>query len=344
MLQGIIAKVVEGTSLAAKEAQSAMGEIMRGRATPAQIAGLIVGLRMKGETADEVNGFARAMREHGVHLATTRQRIVDTCGTGGDGKHTLNVSTGAALVAAGAGLTVAKHGNRAMSSKAGSADVLEVLGVKIDAEPMVVERCLDRAGIAFCFAQVFHPAMKYAGPPRRELGVRTIFNMLGPLTNPAGARYQLIGVARADMLELIAGALARLGTGCSMVVHSADGLDEMTTTAPTRAILVRGHRVVRRMTLNAKSCGLKKAKLSDLAGGTPRDNASALMRLLKGARGPFRDAVVFNAGAVCWLAGAARNLKQGVEIAGRAIDTGAALSSLERLKEASNAGFNKGDR
>lgn len=313
-----------------------MGEIMQGQATPAQIAGLTVALRMKGERPEEVHGFANAMRRHGVHLATRQRRVADTCGTGGDGKHTLNVSTGAALVAAGAGLAVAKHGNRAMSSKSGSADVLAALGVKIDCTPQVAERCLNEVGIAFCFAQVFHPAMKYAALPRREIGVRTIFNLLGPLTNPAAAQYQLIGVGHRDLLELEAKALARLGTEHSLVVHSRDGLDELTTTAPTHAIEVVGHVVKRRMVLNARTFGLKRASLADMAGGSPEENAAALLRVLKGERGAYRDAIVYNAGAVCWLTGLARNIRAGIESAERALDSGAALAKLDRLKEVSS--------
>lgn len=342
MIQEAIEKVVEGASLSARESETAMGEIMQGQATPAQIAGLVVGLRMKGETADEVHGFAQAMRRHGIHLSTRRVQVADTCGTGGDGKHTLNISTGAALVVAGTGLAVAKHGNRAISSKAGSADVLAVLGVKIDAPPPVVQNCLDETGIAFCFAPVFHPAMKHAGPPRRELGVRTIFNVLGPLTNPAGAQVQVIGVAGRDLLELEARALAKLGTGRSLIVHSRDGLDELTTTAQTRAILVQGHSIVRRFTLNPRSLGFRRAALSDLAGGTPEENAAALKRALKGERGAFRDAIIFNAAAVCWLAGTAKSIKAGAEVAAQALDSRAALNKLERLVESSNTPTGQG--
>ena len=342
MIQEAIGKVVEGVPLSAREAETAMAEIMQGQATPAQIAGLVIGLRMKGETPDEVHGFAQAMRRHGVRLAARRTPVTDTCGTGGDGKHTLNISTGAALVAAGTGLAVAKHGNRAMSSKAGSADVLESLGVKVDAAPPVVQKCLDETGICFCFAPVFHPAMKHAGPPRKEMGVRTIFNVLGPLTNPAGASVQIIGVARKDLLELEARALAKLGTGRSLVVHSRDGLDELTTTAQTRAILVQGHSVVRRMVLNPRSLGFKRATLSDLAGGSPQENAAALKRVLKGEKGAFRDSVIFNAAAVCWLAKTVKSVKAGAELAAQALDSGAALSKLERLAEASNAGTGQG--
>jgi anthranilate phosphoribosyltransferase len=307
---------------------------MEGRVTPAQIAGLAVALRMKGETVDEVAGFARAMRRRAARISAPKGVIADTCGTGGDGMHTLNISTAAALVAAGAGVTIAKHGNRAMSSRCGSADVLAALGVKVDAEPSAVERCLLEAGVAFCFAQVFHPAMKHAGPPRRELGVRTIFNLLGPLTNPAGASAQLIGVAAGDLLALEAGALAALGTGHSLVVHGRDGTDELTTTAPTRAIEVRGHRVVRRLTLDARVFGFRRSRIRDLAGGTPEENAAAILGVLEGKKGAFRDVALFNAGFVCWLAGIARSPKLGMEAAIRSIDTGSALGKLRRLQEA----------
>jgi len=288
---------------------------------------------MGGETVNEVAGFARAMRGRAARIAVPAGVIADTCGTGGDGTRTLNVSTAAALVAAGAGVTVAKHGNRAMSSSCGSADVLAALGVRIDAEPPAVERCLRETGIAFLFAQVFHPAMKHAGPARRELGVRTIFNLLGPITNPAGASAQLIGVAAGELLALEAGALAALGTGHSLVVHGKDGTDEMTTTAPTRAVEVRGHRVVRRMVLDARTFGFRRATVKDLAGGTPAENADAIRRILEGGKGAFRDVVVYNAGFVCWLAGAARTPKLGIELAGRALDTGAALGKLRQLEE-----------
>ncbi len=332
MIQDAIKTVVEGRTLTALEAESAMGEIMAGAATSAQIAGLAVAMRVRGETAFEVAGFARAMRAAGLHVTPRATVVADTCGTGGDGKRTLNVSTGAALVAAGAGVTVAKHGNRAMSSRAGSADVLEALGVKIDAAPPVVERGLNETGMAFCFAQVFHPAMKHAGPPRRELGVRTIFNLLGPLTNPAGAGYQVIGVAQESLLDLEARALAALGTKRSLVVHSRDGLDELTVTAPTRVVEVAGKAIRRRAEWKPSSFGFKRAVAADLAGGTPEENAQALLRVLRGQKGAYRDAVLLNAGAVCWLTGRAKTPREGVTLAARALDRGAALTTLERLK------------
>jgi anthranilate phosphoribosyltransferase len=336
-MQEAIARVMGGRSLSAREAESACGEIMRGQATPAQVAGLLVALRMKRETPDEVSGFARAMRGFGARLSSRRPVVVDTCGTGGDGKRTLNVSSGAALVAAGAGLAVAKHGNRAMSSQCGSADVFAELGVNVEAPPAVVEKCLNEAGIAFCFAQVFHPAMKHAAGPRRELGVRTIFNVLGPLTNPAGAQVQLIGVPGREVADLVALALARLGTGRSLVVTSRDGVDEVTTTAPVQAVEVAGHSVRRRFRLDGKDFGLRKARLSDLAGGSPSENARALIGMLRGEKGAFRDAVAFSAGVVCWLAGGARGIRQGIDQAFGAIDSGAALDRLERLKDLSRA-------
>jgi anthranilate phosphoribosyltransferase len=337
LIQSAIRKVAARKSLTAREAEEAMGEIMGGAATPAQIAGLVMALKTKGETADEVSGFARSMRRHGIRLSAGSRTVADTCGTGGDGLNTLNISTGAALVVAGAGITVAKHGNRAMSSRCGSADVFAALGVNVEASPLIVKKCLDGVGIAFCFAQVFHPAMKYAGPSRRELGIQTVFNLLGPLTNPAGAQVQLIGVPRADLLELEACALARLGTRRSLLVHGADGMDEMTTTAPIRAILVAGHAVKRRFVIDARSLGFRRARISDLKGGSPADNALVLLAALKGRRGPYRDAILLNAGAVVWLAGKAGSLKGGIATAESALDSGAALEKLNRLRDSSRA-------
>jgi anthranilate phosphoribosyltransferase len=315
-----------------------MGEIMDGKATPAQIAGLAVGLRMAGDSVDTVAGFARAMRMRMVRITPRAALVADTCGTGGgDGLHTVNVSTGAALAAAGAGVVVAKHGNRAMSSRSGSADVFAALGVRVDAPPALTERCLNEVGIAFCFAQVFHPAMKHAGPVRRELGIRTIFNLLGPLANPAGAQAQLIGVARRDLLELEAKSLAKLGTRRSLVVHSKDGLDEVSISAPTEAIEVAGHSIKRRLTLTPASLGLKRGRLKELQGGTPEENGAALLKVLRGARGAHRDAVIANAGIVCWLAGREATPRAGVALAAGALDSGAALEKLEALKRMSQA-------
>lgn len=311
-----------------------MGAIMDGHTTPAQIAALAASLRTKGETVREVEGFARAMRKRSLKVSAPRKPVADTCGTGGDGKGTLNISTAAALVAAGAGVLVAKHGNRAMSSKTGSADVLGALGVKVDSSPADVEASLKSAGIGFMFAQVFHPAMKHAGPVRREMGIRTIFNLLGPLTNPAAASAQLIGVGAASVLDLEARTLAALGTGHSLVVHSEDGLDEVTTTAPVRCCEVRGRRVVRSFVLEGKKLGFAAAKLSDLKGGEPAENAAAIRRLLDGEHSAFRDSVVLSAGIVCWLAEAARDLKSGIALSVKALDSGAARTALGRLASA----------
>lgn len=339
MIQQAIRTLTDGDILTGPAAEAVMGEIMDGNATPAQIAGLAVAVRMSGETVEVVAGFARAMRQRMVRVKAPAGLVADTCGTGGgDGLQTLNVSTGAALAAAGAGVVVAKHGNRAMSSKSGSADVFAALGVRIDAPAAVVERCLDEAGIAFCFAQVFHPAMKHAGPPRRELGIRTIFNLLGPLANPAGAQIQLIGVARRDLLELEARSLARLGTRRALVVHSRDGLDEVSIAAPTDAIEVAGRAVRRTFTLTPASLGLRRGRLKHLAGGSPEENAAALLQVLKGARGAHRDAIAANAGIVCWLAGKEATPRAGVALAAAALDSGAALAKLEILKRISQAG------
>jgi len=338
LIKEAIRKVTGRLSLSAREAEEAMGEIMGGAATPAQIAGLVTALKMKGETPDEICGFARSMRRHGVRLSAGRRLVADTCGTGGDGLNTLNISTGAALAVAGAGICVAKHGNRAMSSKCGSADVLAALGVNVECGPADARKSLKSHGIAFCFAPVFHPAMKNAGPTRKELGIQTVFNLLGPLTNPAGAQVQLIGVPRYELLELEAAALSRLGTGHSMLVHGADGMDEMTTTAPVRAVEVIGRRARRPFLIDARAFGLKRAGMRDLMGGSPERNSAALLGVLKGARGPYRDAIVFNAGAVIWLAGRARSIKGGIEAAEAALDSGAALDKLERLKGSPRGG------
>lgn len=315
-----------------REAEASMGEIMDGKSTSAQIAGLIVAMRMNGETPEEIMGFALAMRRRGVRIKPRARIVADTCGTGGDGKGSLNISTGAALVASACGVTIAKHGNRSVSSRSGSADVLEALGVRIDPPVSTSEKCLDEAGFAFLFAPMFHPAMKNAGPTRRELGVPTIFNMLGPLTNPAGAQVQLLGVPNKAHMELIAGALARLGTGHSMVVHSVDGLDELTPTGVTMAIEVRGHSIHRMKDLKPEAFGIKRCTISGLVGGDAAHNARRLLEMLGGKRGVYRSAVVYNAGAVCWLAGKARTFRQGVVMAESAIDSGSALNKLEMLK------------
>jgi len=336
LIQEAIRKVVAGVSLSPQEAEMAMAEIMDGRATPAQIAGLAVALRMKGETASEVKGFATAMRRRALRVKPKCRIVADTCGTGGDGKGTLNISTGAAFVAAGAGVVIAKHGNRAASSRCGSADVLEALGIKIDPPRERVERCLNEVGIAFLFAPLFHPAMRHAGPPRRELGIRTIFNILGPITNPAGANVQLLGVGDRGLMELLAESISLLGTRRTLIVHSHDGLDELAPTAVTRVIEVTGGKVGRPSSMSPRAFGFRRSRVKDLAGGNARENADELLRVLKGKAGAFRDAVVYGGGAVCWLAGRARGMGEGIAMAAASIDSGAALDKLERLKDASH--------
>lgn len=337
MIQEALRKVISGVSLTSKEAEESMAEIMEEKATPAQIAGLIVALRLKGETAAEVKGFASAMRRRGPKVAAKSPVVADTCGTGGDGAGTLNISTGAALAAAGAGIVIAKHGNRAASSRCGSADVLEALGVKIDSSPQIAERCLNDQGLAFLFAQVFHPSMKHAGPARRELGIRTIFNVLGPLTNPAGANVQIIGVGDRSLLDLVARSAALLGIKRALIVHSNDGLDELTPTAATAAVEVRGGKTGRVFSLSPRDFGFRRSRLKDLAGGDAGENAAELLKVLNGQRSAFRDAVVYGGGAVCWLAGKAKDLKEGISMAEASLDRGAALDKLEQLKDASHA-------
>ncbi|HSL23410.1 MAG TPA: anthranilate phosphoribosyltransferase [Vicinamibacterales bacterium] len=336
MFAPLLEKLHRRQDLTEEEASAAMAEIMDGHAQPAQIAALLIALSMKGERPAEIVGFARAMRERAVKVRAPEGMVVDTCGTGGDGAHTFNVSTIAALVAAACGLRVAKHGNRSVSSRCGSADVFDQLGVKIDAAPAAVERALERAGIAFFFAPTFHPSMKHAAPTRRELGVRTAFNLLGPLTNPVGASRQLVGVPRPELTELVARALARLGSERAWVVHGADGLDEISTTGYTKVSEARDGSV-RTFYLHPADVGLPKAAAGALKGGDPARNADIARRVLAGEHGPARDVVLFNAGAMLLVAGSASDLRDGLRLASGAIDSGKAASVLERLVEESNA-------
>ncbi|MDP9226580.1 MAG: anthranilate phosphoribosyltransferase [Actinomycetota bacterium] len=327
----VIGKLIAGHSLSENEAGSAMAEIMRGEATPAQIAGFAVALRVKGESIEEIVGLVRTMRSFGERVEVDVD-VLDTCGTGGDRAGTFNVSTGAALVCAGAGVAVAKHGNRAASSRCGSADVLEALGVRIDLPPAGVARCIREAGVGFCFAPVFHPAMRHAGPPRRELGVATIFNLLGPLTNPAGARRQALGVADPKMLDKMVDALDRLGSKHVLAFHGDDGLDELSTSGPSRVLeLVDG--VTKEWRLEPGSLGLAPADLAQIAGGTPEQNADALREVLEGGTGPRRDIVVLNAAAGLVAADRASSLEEGLQIAAEAIDSGRSARALDRLVE-----------
>jgi anthranilate phosphoribosyltransferase len=337
MFPGLLEKLQRQEDLTEAEAAAAMGRIMDGQAPAAQVAGLLVALRQKGERPGEVVGFARAMRARAVPLGRPRPDAFDTCGTGGDGAGTFNISTIAAIVVAGCGVPVAKHGNRSASSRCGSADVFEALGVNIGAVPSVTEACLEHAGLAFFYAPTFHPSMRHAGPIRRELGVRTAFNLLGPLTNPAGARRQIVGVPRPELTELLARALGLLGSERAWVVHGADGLDELSTTGYTKVSETRNG-AVRTFYLHPAEVGLAKANPADLAGGDAAENARIARDVLGGEAGPRRDIVLFNAGAALLVAGAAPSISEGIARAAQAIDSGAASRALEQLIAVSTRG------
>jgi anthranilate phosphoribosyltransferase len=330
MFAPLLEKLHRRHDLTADEASAAMAEIMDGRAQPAQIAGFLVALGMKGERPEEIVGLARAMRERATTLSKPYSPVFDTCGTGGDRAHTFNVSTVAAIVVAACDLSVAKHGNRSVSSRCGSADLLEALGVNISAPPAVVERCLEEAGIAFFFAPVFHPSMRHAAPTRKELGIRTAFNLLGPLTNPAGASRQLVGVPRPELTELVARALGLLGSERAWVVHGADGLDEISTTGYTKVSECRG-RAVHTFYVHPSDFKLPKASPADLRGGDAAENAVIARRVLAGESGPTRDIVLLNAGVSLLIAGHAATIEDGIARAARAIDDGSAAARLERL-------------
>ena len=322
-----IGKLVEQQDLSEEEAAQTMRQIMEGGATPAQIAAFLTALRMKGETIAEVTGCARVMREKATHIHAPYPNVIDTCGTGGDGAQTFNISTTAALVVAGAGIPVAKHGNRSVSSRCGSADLLLALGVAIELSAKMAERCLAEVGITFLFAPLFHSAMKYAIGPRREIGVRTIFNILGPLTNPAGTKHQLIGVYTRELVEPMARVLGNLGSTRAFVVHGADGLDEITVTGETH-IAALEHGKVSSYTICPEEFGLQRATLAALSGGDARQNAAITMAVLTGQRGPHRDIVLLNAAAALVVAGAAEDLHAGLRLAAESLDSGAALEKL----------------
>jgi anthranilate phosphoribosyltransferase len=335
MFTPLIEKLQRRQDLSVDEAAAAMTEIMDGRAVPAQIAGLLIALAMKGERPAEVVGLARVMRAKATPLSRPAGEVFDTCGTGGDRAHTFNVSTVAALVVAACGVRVAKHGNRSVSSRCGSADLFEALGVNIAAPPAIVERCLHEAGIAFFFAPTFHPSMRHAGPTRKELGVRTAFNLLGPLTNPAGASKQLVGVPRPELTELVARSLGLLGSSRAWVVHGADGLDEISTTGYTKISEYRDG-AVNTFYLHPADVGLSKASPEGLRGGDAADNARTARAVLAGQDGTARDIVLLNAGASLLIAGAVPSVRDGIAAAARAIDSGAARDRLERLTALSN--------
>ena len=335
MLKPYIAKLVERQDLSEKESEEAMSLIMSGKATEAQVAGFLVALRMKGETVAEITGSARAMRAAATRINVQGLDLVDTCGTGGDRKGTFNVSTAAALVAAGAGVPVAKHGNRSVSSGSGSADVLKTLGVNIEASPEVVEECIRQLGMGFLFAPALHKAMKFAIGPRREMGVRTVFNILGPLTNPAGARRQLLGLFSGDLLETIAGVLLNLGAEKAMVVHGADGLDELSVCAESSIAEIDGG-AIRTWQLTPESVGLPRAQLTDLVVDGPEESAEVIRFVLSGGQGPRRDITLLNAGAAVYVGGRAASLEEGMQAAAESIDTGRAQHVLEGLVELTN--------
>ncbi len=329
MIRDIIKMLVEGHSLTIAQAEKVMKEIMDGEATPAQFGAFVTALRLKGETVDEIIGMVKVMRQKAVAV-NVNVKVVDTCGTGGDGTSTFNISTTAAFVAAGVGMKVAKHGNRAMSSRCGSADVLEALGIKIDLHAEDVKRCIEEVGIGFMYAPLFHPAMKYAAVPRREIGIRTIFNHIGPLTNPAGASAQVIGVADGGAVEKIATALKELGCQHALVVHGEDGLDEISINGRTMIYELKDNKI-RGYHISPGDFGLKEASLDSIRGGTAADGAAILRDVLSGEKSPRRDVVLINTAAVVLAGDKASNLKEGIKLAEESIDSGMAIKKLEQL-------------
>ncbi len=336
MIRDAIRKVVDGADLTQDEAVSAMTEIMDGEASPAQVACFITALRMKGETVDEITGFVRVMREKSVKVRPMADDLLDTCGTGGDRLNTFNISTTATFVIVGAGVAVAKHGNRAASSSCGSADVLEALGVSLNLDAGCVAACIDKAGLGFMFAPAMHPAMKHAVGPRKDIGIRTVFNLLGPMTNPAGAKRQIIGVFSPAVTETMANVLRALGTKRAMVFHGVAGLDEISTLGETKISELKDGEV-RTYMLHPSDVGLDTARPEDLAAGDGGvvDNVHALLSVLDGEKGPRRDIVLLNAAAALVTAEKAGDLREGIELAARSIDTGAAMNALEQFRAVS---------
>ena len=330
MIQGAIQKLLDGYDLGRDEARDVMGEIMEGEATPAQIGGFLVALRAKGESADEIAGCAEAMRSRVLEVRPAREDVVDVVGTGGDGGRTFNISTTAAIVAAAAGAAVAKHGNRAVSSVSGSADVLEALGFTLEQPPERIAQSIDTLGFGFMFAPLHHPAMRHAAPVRRELGTRTIFNILGPLTNPAGARAGVFGVYSPEVARTVADALVVLDSRRAFVVHGAGGIDELSPAGSNLVFEVADGAVRERM-IDPLELGIDRCNPEDLAGGTPEENAETAREVLAGARGAKRDAVVLNAAGAIAASGHAEDLSDGLAVATAAIDSGAAIARLEEL-------------
>ncbi len=320
-----------GNSISGEDSEAVFTAIMNGEATPAQIAAILMGLSIRGESAEVLAGAAKAMRAASTKITPKATGLIDTCGTGGDGAKTFNISTAVSMVVAACGVPVAKHGNRAMSSKSGAADVLEALGVNLDISPEQVATCIDETGIGFLFAQHLHPAMKYAGPVRRELAVRTVFNLLGPLSNPAGAEYQVLGVFAKNKLELVAGALAQLGCKRALIVHGRDGLDEITTTTITDAILIQAGEAPIAFEIDPEAFGMPYAAPDALAGDDADTNAAILKHIFAGQAGAGRDIVLLNAGAALWVAGRVDGIRDGIAMAAKAIDSGKATETLNAL-------------
>lgn len=335
MIQQVLAKATAGEVLSADEAYKAMSTIMSGEATDAQIGAYLTALHIHGESPEIIAGSARAMREACTPIHIDRDVVVDTCGTGGDGAHTINISTGAALVAAGAGLTVAKHGNRSITSRSGSADVLDALGVNIDIGPDGIQTCLEQVGIAFLFAIKLHPAMKHAIGPRKEIGIRTLFNILGPLSNPASARHGVLGVFSAALVPVVAEALANLDVIHYLVVHGGDGLDELTTTTSSSVAEVKNGSV-ELTEIHPSDLGLPVCKPEDLRGGEPEENAAGLRAILEGKSGPHRDIILLNAAAALVAGQTVSTLQDGIAKAAETIDSGAAREKLNALVETSS--------
>lgn len=334
MIQEAIAKLVEKNNLSQQEAEQVMSEIMEGKATDAQIAAFLISLRMKGETIEEITACAKIMREKANRINPKANYLVDTCGTGGDKSGTFNISTASAFVAAGAGVAVAKHGNKSVSSKCGSADVLAALGVNVQLEPKMVEKCIEKTGIGFMFAPLFHPAMKYVMNARKETGIRTVFNILGPMTNPAGAKSQVIGVFNPALMKDIANVMKNLGSRHVMVVNG-DGLDEITINGKTKVVELKESKI-NVYDINPEDYGFDISPLNEILGGDAHENAKTIISILKGTEGPKRDVVLLNAGAATYVSGKVSSLEEGIGAAKRSIDSGAALKKLEELKEFTN--------
>lgn len=332
MIQEATEKLSQGKDLIADQMQAVMEEIVTGKVDTPQIVSFLTALDKKGETVEELTAAVSVMRRHVTKIETKQEVILDTCGTGGDRKGTFNVSTVVAFVVSGCGITVAKHGNRSVSSCCGSADILEALDVNINVSPQKIEKCLDEIGIAFLFAPNLHPAMKYATPARKQIGMKTMFNILGPLTNPAGATHQLVGVYDKHWIEILARVLGNLGTVHALVVHGEDGLDEITTIAKT-FVCEEYKGKIKNYEISPEDFGFKKAKLEDLAGGTASDNAKILLDLLNGKSGPQQDIVLLNAGAAIYASDKVNSIKRGIELAKESIDSGSATKKLELLLE-----------